>query len=265
MTDSHHPTPEVQRSRPSRVLVVIPTYNEIESLPIIIDGLAEARPEVDILVVDDSSPDGTGHLADRIAAGHPGVHTLHRTEKDGLGGAYLAGFAWGLARHYEVLVEMDADGSHRPSDLRRLLAAIDDGADFVIGSRWVRGGAVVNWPLRRRALSVGGNHYARLLLGTPLRDLTGGFRAVRAGTLRAVDLSRIGSSGYCFQVDLAWRAIRSGAEVREVPITFVERAFGESKMSGGIILEALARVTGWALAHRIQQARRLVGGEQAVA
>ena len=177
---------------------------------------------------------------------------LHRPSKAGLGAAYLAGFAWGLEREYDVLVEMDADGSHRPEELPRLLALIPP-ADVVLGSRWVSGGSVVNWPATRRLLSRGGSLYTRLALGIPTRDATGGFRAYRASALRALDLDSVESNGYCFQIDLLWRALQRGLDVREVPITFVEREAGTSKMSGGIVREALLNVTRWGAGYRWRQ------------
>lgn len=242
-----------------RILVIIPTYNEIDSLPGMLDRVRACVPEADVLVVDDGSPDGTGKYADRRAAGDDRIHVLHRSEKAGLGAAYLAGFAWGLDRGYDALVEMDADGSHRPEELPRLLDALV-GADLVLGSRWVPGGMVLNWPASRKVLSRGGNLYTRMALGIPLRDATGGYRAFRAGTLRALGLDGVASEGYCFQVDLAWRALQQGLVVREVPITFVERAAGTSKMSRDIVLEALWRVTQWGAAHRWAQARGALGG-----
>jgi dolichol-phosphate mannosyltransferase len=242
-------------------LVIIPTFNEIENLPRAIEAVHAAAPQVDILIVDDSSPDGTGVLADQIAAADGRVHVLHRAGKEGLGAAYLAGFAWGLARDYGVLVEMDADGSHRGADLPLLLAALDD-ADVVLGSRWVPGGEVVNWPLSRKVLSRGGNVYTRVALGIPLRDATGGFRAFRAHVLRSLDLEGVASQGYCFQVDLAWRAVQRGFAVVEVPITFVEREIGTSKMSRAIVLEALWRVTQWGSAHRWAQLRSSWNGRR---
>jgi dolichol-phosphate mannosyltransferase len=183
---------------------------------------------------------------------------LHRKGKQGLGSAYLAGFAWALERGYDVVVEMDADGSHQPEQLPRLLERLRT-ADLVLGSRWVPGGEVVNWPLHRKLISRGGTTYARLALGVPIRDVTGGYRAFRASTLRALGLDEVASQGYCFQIDLAWRAVQRGLRVAEVPITFVERERGESKMSGSIVRESLLRVSAWGLAHRADQLRGLVG------
>lgn len=239
----------------SRVLVIIPTYNESESLPGVITRLRSSVPEAHILVADDNSPDGTGELADRLAQEDPHVHVLHRAGKEGLGKAYLAGFAWGLDRDYDVLVEMDADGSHRPEELSRLLDGIEH-ADVVLGSRWVPGGAVVNWPLSRRVLSQGGSLYTRVALGIPTRDATGGYRAYRASALRSLDLATVDSNGYCFQIDLLWRALQRGLVVQEVPITFVEREAGTSKMSGRIVREALVNVARWGAAHRWRQMSR---------
>ena len=233
-----------------RVLVVLPTYDERENLPRILARVRAAVPGADVLVTDDDSPDGTGQLADEAAAADPAVHVLHRPGKQGLGAAYLDGFGWGQARGYDVLVEMDADGSHPPEQLPSLLERIADGADLVLGSRWVPGGSVVNWPLSRKALSRGGNAYARLVLGIPLRDATGGFRAIRVRSLEAMGLEHVESQGYCFQVDLAWRAVRAGLRVEEVPITFVERELGASKMNRAIVVEALIRVTVWGLRER---------------
>ncbi|GAA3043137.1 hypothetical protein GCM10010528_23440 [Gordonia defluvii] len=235
------------------VLVVIPTYNERENLPIIVDRLLSALTGVQVLVVDDSSPDGTGEVADQLAAGDADgrIHVLHRTEKDGLGKAYLAGFTWGLAREYAVLVEMDADGSHAPEQLHRLLDAVNGGADLAIGSRYVTGGSTVNWPKRREILSRGANTYARLALGSKIRDITAGFRAYRRAVLESFDFDTVDSAGYCFQIDLAWRAIQGGFTVTEVPITFTERAIGESKMDGGVITEAFLQVARWGLDSRL--------------
>jgi dolichol-phosphate mannosyltransferase len=228
-----------------RVLVVIPTYNERDNVSQIVGRVRASVPHAEVLIVDDASPDGTGAIADRLADADEHVHVLHRPGKQGLGVAYLEAFHWGLNKGYDVLVEMDADGSHQPEELPRLLAAIADGADLVLGSRYVPGGGVVNWPKRREWLSRGGNTYARIALGMPLRDATGGYRAFRAETLRGLSLDDVSSQGYCFQLDLAWRALRAGMRVEEVPITFVERERGTSKMSGSIMTESLIRVTLW--------------------
>ncbi|WP_125612014.1 polyprenol monophosphomannose synthase [Specibacter cremeus] len=233
-----------------RVLTIIPTYNELESLPKTLTRLRAAAPQVDVLVADDNSPDGTGALADEFAAADPQVHVLHRAGKAGLGAAYLAGFAWGLEAGYDVLVEMDADGSHQPEQLPLLLDAVEQGADLALGSRWVPGGKVVNWPLHRKLISRGGSFYSRLLLGLSVRDITGGYRAFRRSTLEAVDLGTVDSVGYGFQVDMLWRVALKGLRIVEVPITFVEREFGASKMSGGIFQEAVVNVTRWGLAAR---------------
>ncbi|RSS79875.1 polyprenol monophosphomannose synthase [Streptomyces sp. WAC06614] len=230
-------------------LVIIPTYNEAENIGPIVARVRKAVPEAHVLVADDNSPDGTGKLADELAASDDHVHVLHRKGKEGLGAAYLAGFAWGLERGYGVLVEMDADGSHQPEELPRLLTALG-GADLVLGSRWVPGGRVVNWPKSREFLSRGGSTYSRLMLGVPIRDVTGGYRAFRRETLEGLGLEEVASAGYCFQVDLARRAVAKGFHVVEVPITFVEREFGDSKMSRDIVVEALWRVTQWGLSAR---------------
>lgn len=238
-----------------RALVVIPTYNERDNLAAIVDRLRSAAPYVDILVVDDASPDRTGELADEIAAAQPRVRVLHRRGKRGLGAAYIAGFRWALSDEYGVVVEMDADGSHQPEDLPRLLGALRR-ADLVVGSRWVRGGRVVNWHPLRILLSRGGNSYTRFALGIPLRDATGGFRAYRSHTLEKVALEEVESQGYCFQVDLAVRALRRGLRVVEVPITFVERTKGASKMSRDVVVEALWRITVWGIQSRYAALRR---------
>ncbi|MGP3970555.1 polyprenol monophosphomannose synthase [Streptomyces sp. 6N223] len=241
---------ERRRNAPlGRVLIIIPTYNEAENLPPLVDRLRAGVPDCDILVADDNSPDGTGKIADEMACHDERVHVLHRPGKEGLGAAYLAGFRWGLQRGYGVLVEMDGDGSHQPEELPRLLTALR-GADLVLGSRWVPGGRIVNWPKYREVLSRGGSGYARLLLGLPIRDVTGGFRAFRGHVLDARLLKDVASQGYCFQVDLAHRAVRAGHRVVEVPITFVERRHGDSKMSRDIVIEALWRVTAWGIAAR---------------
>lgn len=238
-----------------RTVVVIPTFNERDTLPSIIERVRASVPAADILVVDDNSPDGTGSLADVLAEDDPQIHVMHRLGKEGLGAAYLAGFAWALQHDYGVIVEMDADGSHKPEQLPDLLAALD-GADLVLGSRWVRGGGTENWSKAREMLSRGGNRYTRVLLGMPVHDATGGFRAFRAQTLRQLDLHEVASQGYCFQVDLAWRAAQRGLRIVEVPITFVERTAGESKMSQRIVAEALWRVTVWGIDDRVTRIRR---------
>ncbi len=238
-----------------RVLTIIPTFNEIESLPLTLGRLRKAVPTSDVLIVDDNSPDGTGALADQAAAADSQVFVLHRKGKEGLGAAYIAGFRWGLERGYDVLVEMDADGSHKPEQLPSLLEAVA-GADLVIGSRWVPGGSVVNWPYRRKLLSRGGSTYSRIMLGLSVRDITAGFRAFRRGTLEKLDLSSVDSVGYGFQVDMTFRVARLGLKITEVPITFVERELGDSKMSGNIVLEAIANVTRWGLGARWRKLTR---------
>ncbi|NLG22198.1 MAG: polyprenol monophosphomannose synthase [Actinomycetales bacterium] len=235
-----------------RVLVLIPTYNEKDSLPGVLARVRESQPRVDVLVLDDNSPDGTGALADRIAAADPQVRVLHRPGKEGLGPAYLAGFAWAREHGYDAVVEMDADGSHQPEQLGRLLGAAEH-ADVVIGSRWVPGGATHNWPHRRNALSRGANLYTRAALGVPVRDATAGYRVYRTSALAQMDLDGVASQGYCFQVDLTLRAVDRGLRVVEVPIDFVEREIGSSKMDGTIVREALARVTLWGVQRRSAQ------------
>jgi dolichol-phosphate mannosyltransferase len=242
----------MDRSDLGRVVVVIPTYNERDNLAWIVGRLRESVPAADVLVVDDDSPDGTGDLADELAVADPQVSVLHRTEKAGLGAAYLHGFQIALERGYGVIGEMDADGSHQPEQLPLLLTALAD-ADLVIGSRWVSGGSVVNWPVTRKALSVGGNLYARVLLGIPLRDITAGYRLFRRTTLERIDLDSVESAGYIFQTDLAFRTLRAGLVVTEVPIEFVERVRGESKMSRDIAIESLRRITSWGLRERRRQ------------
>jgi dolichol-phosphate mannosyltransferase len=237
-----------------RIVMVIPTYNEADNLAWIVGRLRRAVPEADVLVVDDGSPDGTGRIADDLAAADPQVSVVHRTAKEGLGAAYLHGFRVALARGYDVIGEMDADGSHQPEQLHRLTEALEH-ADLVLGSRWVPGGSVVNWPWTRKALSRGGNAYTRALLGIPVRDATGGFRLFRRTTLEKIDLAEVQSVGYCFQADLAWRTVEAGLRVREVPIEFVERVRGESKMSPSVAVESLQRITWWGLRERRRQAR----------
>jgi dolichol-phosphate mannosyltransferase len=249
-------THDQARTPTGKVVVLIPTYNERENLALIVARLRVAVPDADVLVLDDSSPDGTGEVADKLAANDSQVRVLHRQSKEGLGAAYLAGFAQALQEGYDVLVEMDADGSHQPEQLPSLLHALAR-ADVALGSRWVPGGSVVNWPIHRKALSLGGNLYVRALLGMPLGDATGGFRAFRASALRTLDLSEVASVGYCFQVDLAWRAMRAGLNVVEVPITFVERTIGDSKMSQDIVKESLKRITVWGARYRRDLVRSL--------
>ncbi|HEV3379842.1 MAG TPA: polyprenol monophosphomannose synthase [Trebonia sp.] len=234
-----------------RVIIIMPTYNERQNLEIMAGRIRESTPDVDVLVVDDNSPDGTGDLADKIAEGDPHVHVMHRTEKAGLGRAYIAGFTWALERGYDAVVEMDADGSHRPEDLPKLLTAYGNGADAVIGSRYVPGGTVVNWPKSREFLSKGANIYNRIMLGTSIRDATGGFRVYRAQTLRKIGLDNIESAGYCFQIDMTLRVLQSGLSLVEVPITFVERERGASKMSNAVIREAFVRVAQWGISARL--------------
>jgi dolichol-phosphate mannosyltransferase len=251
-----------------RVLVVVPTYNEAQNIERIVGRIRAAVPSVDVLIVDDASPDGTGKLADHLVGEDVQVHVLHRNGKQGLGAAYIAGFRWGLERDYDIFVEMDADGSHRPEELPRLLEALwgdagaadASGADLALGSRWIPGGEVVNWPASRKILSRGGNTYARIALGLPLHDATGGFRAFRRKVLESIGLDDVASQGYCFQVDLAWRALQSGFRVVEVPITFVEREYGASKMNRSIVTEALWRITLWGVQHRIRPRHSHGGG-----
>ena len=240
-----------------RVVMVIPTYNEATNIAWIVGRLRAAVPGVDVLVVDDNSPDGTGDLADALAAEDDQVNVLHRRGKEGLGAAYLHGFRVALDNGYDVIGEMDADGSHQPEQLPALLAALQE-ADLVIGARWVPGGSVVNWSRFREALSRGGNLYVRLLLGMGVRDATAGFRVFRRATLEKLDLETVESTGYVFQTDLTHRAVSAGLRVREVPIEFVERVRGDSKMSGKVATESLRRITVWGLGLRRAQLRRAV-------
>jgi dolichol-phosphate mannosyltransferase len=242
-------------------LVIIPTYNERDNIESIVARVRDSVPEADVLVVDDSSPDGTGRLADALAAADEAVHVLHRDLKNGLGGAYLEGFAWGAERAFGRFVQLDADGSHLPEQLPRLLAAADS-ADVVMGSRWVPGGEVRNWPWRRRALSQGGSIYSRAMLRLPQRDVTGGYRVYSALALNRMLLADVHSRGYCFQIDMLRHAVSAGLTVVEVPITFVERSRGASKMTGTIVLEAMARVTIWGLAARLGFTRRAIPSPQ---
>ena len=234
--------------------MIIPTYNESENLEKIVNRVHAANPGVHVLVADDNSPDGTGKLADRLAGADERVKVLHRAGKEGLGKAYLAGFAWGIEHDYDVICEMDADGSHRPEDFPALLKAlVEHDADLVLGSRYVPGGKTVGWPKRRELLSKGGNTWVRMVTGMRLADATGGYRLFRRETLQKIDLASVASAGYTFQVDLAWRTVRAGLTVVEVPITFVERELGASKMSGNIVAEALWRTTVWGTKYRLNR------------
>ena len=226
-------------------LVIIPTYNECENLEPITQAVLAAEPRVDILVVDDNSPDGTGQLADRLAAKNPRIRVLHREKKDGLGKAYLHAFRWALDQKYEYVIEMDADFSHDPKYLPTMLDEAIAGNDLVLGSRYVEGGGTVNWGPGRRAISRGGSLYARSILGVKIRDLTGGFKCFRRTVLEALDLSAVKSTGYAFQIELTYRALKAGFKIKEMPIVFEDRRVGQSKMSRKIFLEALTMV--WVL------------------
>ncbi|MEA2002822.1 MAG: polyprenol monophosphomannose synthase [Actinomycetota bacterium] len=235
------------------VLVVVPTYNEAENIALI--AAAVRHHQLGLLIVDDGSPDGTGTIADELAASDSAIHVLHRATKQGLGPAYAAGFAWGLDHGADVICEMDADFSHDPHDLPRLVAAVASGADLAIGSRYVAGGGVDNWPWHRRWLSQGGNLYARTMLGTSVRDMTAGFRAFRAEALRQLDFAGCEASGYGFQVEMAWNASAAGMDVREVPIVFRDRARGSSKMGALIAVEAMLLVTKWGFGRLVGRGR----------
>jgi dolichol-phosphate mannosyltransferase len=230
----------------SGALVCLPTYNERENLERMLRTLVPL--DVRVLVIDDSSPDGTGELADRLAAELPGVSVLHRPRKEGLGPAYLAGFREALASDVDYVLEMDCDFSHDPADVPRLVEACEAGADLALGSRYVEGGGTVNWGRGRRLVSAGGSLYARALLGVGIRDLTGGFKCFRRRVLEHLDLEAIHSKGYAFQIELTYRALRAGFRVVEVPIVFTDRTHGQSKMSHGIFLEAVGRVPALRLA-----------------
>jgi len=226
-----------------RTIVLMPTFNEAMSIRETVLSLRNQNLKVDLLIIDDESPDGTGKIADELADAN--TYVLHRTHKAGLGAAYVAGFGWALERGYELIVEMDADGSHRAEDLLKIISAAAN-ADLVLGSRWVSGGSVVGWPVHRQLISRIGNLYARIMLRTKISDMTSGFRAYRASLLQALELSRVSARGYAFQVEMALLAARAKSRVVEVPITFVERAHGNSKMTTAIVLEALWLVTKWA-------------------
>ncbi|MGE0616380.1 MAG: polyprenol monophosphomannose synthase [Bacteriovoracia bacterium] len=225
-----------------RSLVIVPTYNEIENLQSLTSAVLEATPkDTEILVVDDNSPDGTGKLADTLAAQNPRLHVLHREEKKGLGQAYIAGFRWGLAQGFDCLIEMDADFSHNPRYLTTMLDLLKE-YDVVIGSRYVSGGGTMNWGLGRKIISRGGSIYARTILGAPINDFTGGFNGWRRQVLEKMNLSTLRSDGYSFQIELKYRAFKLGYKIREFPIVFEDRKVGHSKMSKKIVLEALKRV-----------------------
>jgi len=224
------------------VLVIVPTYNERDNLPEIVAAVHQHLPEADLLVVDDNSPDGTGAVADEIAAKDKKVHVLHRPGKQGLGVAYIAGFKWALARDYQFLFEMDCDFSHDPKYLPIMLGKARAGADLVLGSRYVDGGGTVNWGPMRKFISRGGSFYARTILGIGVRDVTGGFKCFRRSTLEKLDLDSVSAQGYGFQIEMTYRAIKQGMRVEEVPIVFVDRRVGQSKMSKKIFLEALTLV-----------------------
>lgn len=251
------PAPSSRGRAAARAVVIVPTYNEVENLEVAVDAIRSAAPELHILVVDDASPDGTGELADRLAASDPRITVLHHSPRAGLGGAYLAGFGAALAAGFDILIEMDADGSHPADALPALIArlghddpAAPDHADMVVGSRWVPGGGFVDWPAPRRLLSRAGNAYARLALGVAVKDATAGFRSYRAEVLRSLDLDGVESRGYCFQIDMTRRVLDAGYRVAEVPIVFTERRRGASKMNTRIVLEAMWRVTQWGVARR---------------
>lgn len=244
---------------PQRPLVVIPTYQEAENIVTTLNRARAAVPGAAILVVDDGSPDGTADLAEAAGAEIGGVEVMRREGKSGLGSAYRAGFTWGLERDHDVLIEMDADLSHDPADLPRLLAAVAEGADLVIGSRYVPGGSTPHWPWHRLALSRWGNRYVGFALKVPVADATAGFRAYRAETLRAIDYQTTGADGYAFQVEMAYRVTRVGKQITEIPISFTDRVRGTSKMSGRIVVEAMALVTWWAIRDRILRRGRRPG------
>ncbi len=242
----------------SSILVIIPTYLESANIENVLSAVRASMPSCHVLVVDDNSPDGTAELAEKMGEKLGNIAVLRRAGKSGLGSAYRAGFKWGFEHGHDVLVEMDADLSHNPADLPRLVAPIDDGADLVVGSRYVPGGAIPGWPTHRALLSRQGNSYAAWMLGLPIADATSGYRAFRASTLAKIDIDSVRADGYGFQIEMVYRMNRVGGQIREIPITFIDRVEGQSKMSGRIIVEALGLVTMWGLRDRIRSLTRQV-------
>ena len=234
-----------------KTLVIVPTFNELESAPRLISRVCELIPEVHILVVDDGSPDGTADVVESMAQGElvGRIHVMRRKEKSGLGAAYLAGFSWGIEHGYETLIEMDADGSHRPEDLVNLIkvSRANPSLDLIIGSRWVKGGAVRNWAKSRELLSRAANKYAKLMLHVGVNDVTAGFRVYKTSIIERIDFSTVLSQGYCFQIEMTRKVLSLNGKIKEVPITFIEREFGVSKMNMKIVIEAMVRVTLWGL------------------
>jgi dolichol-phosphate mannosyltransferase len=234
-----------------KTLVIVPTYNEVESAPRLISRVCELIPDVRILVVDDGSPDGTADVVESMAQGQlvGRIHVMRRKEKSGLGAAYLAGFSWGIEHGYEILIEMDADGSHRPEDLVNLIkiSRANPSLDLIIGSRWAKGGAVRNWAKSRELLSRAANKYAKLMLNVGVNDVTAGFRVYKTSIIERIDFSTVLSQGYCFQIEMTRKVLSLNGKIKEVPITFIEREFGVSKMNMKIVIEAMVRVTIWGL------------------
>ncbi len=244
--------------------MVIPTYNEAENLGRIIGRVLEVAPDVDVLVVDDGSPDGTGDIAEGLGSSSSSIHVLRRPAKSGLGSAYRAGFRWGLERNYDAFVEMDADFSHDPEALPTLLGPVAQGHELAIGSRYVAGGSIPNWSWHRHFLSVGGNRYASAVLGLDVADATAGYRVYAATLLERIDLDAVRAEGYGFQIEMTYRARQAGADICEVPIRFVDREVGVSKMSTAIVIEALGLVTWWGMGRALRAARRILGRPPAV-
>jgi dolichol-phosphate mannosyltransferase len=245
-----------------RVLVIVPTYNEVDNVATVIEATGRALPEASVLVIDDGSPDGTAERVETLQADWPELHLLRRSEKSGLGSAYRAGFAWGLAHGYDVMVEMDADGSHDPGALPDLIAPIARGHEVSIGSRYVPGGSIPKWKFHRYLLSKGGNTYASRVLGLGVADSTAGFRAYAATVLSRIALDRVRAEGYGFQIEMTYRARQAGASIVEIPIRFVDREVGESKMSSAIVVEALGLVTWWGLGRALRGAGRMARGRR---